>query len=665
MRSDLSFCKSSRRIAILVLALCASLLALSIPRSAAFAEEGIKVFSSEISVEKDSSLKVTERLLVNAEGDEIRRGIFRDIPVFMTGEHGQSYKVSLQVLSVKRDGHSEPYSVSEHHHEERIRIGDAGKVLKPGQHIYEITYRMRNVMRAFEDHDEVYWNVTGNDWDFAIDRAVAQVTLPDGGKINKVTAYTGDYGARGRDYEAAVDKIGHAAFFATTRRLAPGEGLSIVVSMPKGVVQMPGTLERLWVEYPAGVIGFGGLVLGLIYFLLVWVKVGRDPRSGTIIPLFEAPKGLSPALANFIWGKGQFKDQWRALSAACISLAIKGRLEFEEKDAGLTLHLKQGGTNTPEGRAKLAAGEAAIVRKLKGIGGTLVVSRAHYSDVSAISSAFAGAIKREFGGKLFRWNSVTLLPCMALVVLIPLAMIKIGHADAIDLLYLFPMVVLTIVVWIMTSVVMLGIWQLFGKQTSTTGPGTLFKATVSIVVIFVAMGIMFKGIVALPILPFMTLLTICMNVVFVNLMWAPTLKGRKLLDQVEGLRLYLEVAEKDRMNAQGAPEMKPQHFEALLPYAMALCVERPWTRAFSKWWLNSASGANGNAYHPTWFAGAGFGSAGFADPVFGSIGDMANTFAATVPPSSSSGSSSSGSSGFSSGGGFSGGGGGGGGGGGW
>ncbi len=122
---------------------------------------------------------------------------------------------------------------------------------------------------------------------------------------------------------------------------------------------------------------------------------------------------------------------------------------------------------------------------------------------------------------------------------------------------------------------------------------------------------------------------------------------------------YLTLAEKDRMNMAGAPEMSPQQFERLLPYAVALGVEKPWTRTFETWLAAAAAGAAA-AYAPSWYSGN-FSSGTFSDRIGGFSSSMASTIASTIPspaPSSST-------SGFSGGGGSSGGGGGGGGGGRW
>ena len=148
------------------------------------------------------------------------------------------------------------------------------------------------------------------------------------------------------------------------------------------------------------------------------------------------------------------------------------------------------------------------------------------------------------------------------------------------------------------------------------------------------------------------------NALFFHLMRAPTRMGRKVMDQLEGFRMYLSVAEKDRMNLMNPPAETPELFEKYLPYALALDVEQKWSERFADV-LKAARMADGTPYHPYWYHGTTWSSlwaTGFASGLGGA-------FSGAISSSSTAPGSSSGSGG--GGGGFSGGGGGGGGGGGW
>jgi len=147
-----------------------------------------------------------------------------------------------------------------------------------------------------------------------------------------------------------------------------------------------------------------------------------------------------------------------------------------------------------------------------------------------------------------------------------------------------------------------------------------------------------------------------MAYVFYHLLKAPTALGAQTLDQIDGFKMFLETAEKDRLEMLHPPQITPEVFEKYLPYAIALDCENQWSRKFEA--EAAAAGLDPSQhYTPYWYTGSNFanlGAAGFASAIGSSIGSAAAS--ASTAPGSSSG---------SGGGGFSGGGGGGGGGGGW
>ena len=69
------------------------------------------------------------------------------------------------------------------------------------------------------------------------------------------------------------------------------------------------------------------------------------------------------------------------------------------------------------------------------------------------------------------------------------------------------------------------------------------------------------------------------------------------------------------MPSKGAPEMSPRHFETLLPYAVALGVEKPWSETFERWLLAASAGAAAAAYQPSWYHGDSFGPGSFTDTI--------------------------------------------------
>ena len=152
-------------------------LALVAPSAAAQAER-IRSFASDIEVRADGSMLVTETITVNAQGRNIKRGIFRDFPTIYDGPWGLRVRVPFEVVRVTRDGAEEPYAIESLENGVRIRIGREEVVLPHGEHTYTITYETARQLGFFETHDELYWNVTGTGWAFPIDSIEARVTLP-------------------------------------------------------------------------------------------------------------------------------------------------------------------------------------------------------------------------------------------------------------------------------------------------------------------------------------------------------------------------------------------------------------------------------------------------------------------------------------------------------
>jgi hypothetical protein len=332
------------------------------------AEEKVVSFHSDIRIAADGWMTVTETIDVNVEGRFIQRGILRDFPTDYRDRFGRKVSVPFQVLQVTRDGAPEQHVESRKSNGVSVRIGDPGAMLAHRRHTYVITYRTRYQVGFFDAHDELYWNVNGNGWTFAMDQVSASVALPAAVPAAQIAveAYTGPFGARGRDYRAEARDGG--ADFRTTRRLAAGEGLTIVFMFPKGVVLPPTLRDKLdrWLDDNLGeVFGAAGLLVMLAFLYWRWAQVGRDPRSGPAFPRYEAPKGLGPAAVRFVdrmaYDKGCF-------SAALLGLAQRGFLHIAE-DRG-TYQLKRTGRTVPFTPGDLAVAALVPETGAVDIGGT-------------------------------------------------------------------------------------------------------------------------------------------------------------------------------------------------------------------------------------------------------------------------------------------------------
>ena len=206
----------------------------------ALAREEIRSFTSNTTLRTDGTVDVVETIVVNAEGDEIRHGIFRDIPTFLVNDDRSRLRSDLRVIGIERDGHAEPYSLEDIGNGfKRIKIGSADVLLDPRLYTYTIHYTMSRMGRVFDDHDELYWNATGNYWEFPIVAATAQVTLPDG----RGDRQHGRLHRRCRlDRSRTCRSPAPPPTAPCSRRrgaLGAGEGLTVAVAFQKGILVEP------------------------------------------------------------------------------------------------------------------------------------------------------------------------------------------------------------------------------------------------------------------------------------------------------------------------------------------------------------------------------------------------------------------------------------------
>ncbi len=625
------------------------------------ADERILEFVSNVDVAKNGTLTVTETITVRAEGNQIRRGIFRDIPLAVEGANGRTYKAGFKLLSVLQDGRPAPHFEEGNNRGVRIYVGEKNVFLTPGNYTYTFTYETDRQIRFFPDHDEVYWNATGNEWVFPIDKATARVVLPLGEKASKWTAYTGRYGATGSDFEVRAEQGGSEVLFSTTKALAPYEGLSVVIGMRQGAIAPPTDADKMRYflqEHRSELIGGAGLALVLFYYLVAWFLVGRDPRKGVIFPRFKPPTDISPALSKYIINRGFSDGGWIALSAACLNLAVKKRLKLEENGGTVTLTSMPGNRSGKNTSAGLPKGEAAVARWLDGRSSPLTLSKSNGTSIRTLGNRFRNAIEKESRDVFFLANRLYLIPGVVLSIVTIVALLAFGQLDPDQIGFVITFLVFSVFASVFAVNVGKVLLRLAGMQFRMAMIFGIFGVAVAVGAFgsYQVAG----GFDTLPILPLTAAVLVSLNILFYFLLGAPTALGRQALDEIEGLKLYLSVAEKERLNMTGVPDMSTGHFEDLLPYAVALGVEKPWAKAFEAWLATAAGAAVAASYHPGWYSGRHFDARHISDNLGSTASSMAGSFQSSLPvPKSSSSGFSSGSSGGSSGGGGGGGGGGG------
>jgi hypothetical protein len=370
------------------------------------ADERIHYYHSDIQVLKDGSLIVTETITVNAEGRKIRRGIYRDFPIAYTSRFMVPIKLPFHVVSVKRDGKTEPFHSEEESNSVRVYAGREDYLLPPGKYTYEITYTTNFQLGFFDTHDELYWNVTGNGWDFPIDQASAGVFLPDEVPRDRITheGYTGPQGSSATNLTSSVNRFTGVVEFTTTRSLGPREGLTLVVGFPKGYVRESTAAAKSEIYLQADrtlKAVLAGLLVVLAYYLIAWFFVGRDPRSDVIYPSFEPPLELPPACLRYLWRMAYDK---KCFAAALINMAVKRQIVIEEEDGEFTLRRVE--TSDKE---RLSPGEKKIFTSLLG-SDSIVLKQSNHKKISKAIEKLGGKLSQEYEGKLFVKNRCWLAP---------------------------------------------------------------------------------------------------------------------------------------------------------------------------------------------------------------------------------------------------------------
>ena len=629
------------------------LLALPDPAAAAYgASERILDFRSHLVVHADASMTVTETITVNCARQEIKRGIIREFPTTYRDRWGNTITVGFEVREVLRNGKTEPFHLKPAPNGQKIYIGQKDVYLPPGVYTYTITYQTNRQLGYFQDFDELYWNVTGNGWTFPIDWAEAVVTLPEGAKITKYAAYTGYLGAQGQDFKVSQDVAGNMVF-TTTRGLQPREGLTIAVAWPKGFVHQPTGSEKTAYFLKDNLSAFLGLIWLIIvfgYYLVAWNRVGRDPEKGVIIPLFEPPQGFSPAGTRFLMRLG-FDN--KAFTAAVVDMAVKGYLTIEENDGDYILRKR----NNLE--APLSSGERKLAGSLfSGLGDAVELKNENHTVIGKARDALKSTLDGELNKVYFFRNYHYLIPgviltllALAVMALTASEFFQAGFSMMWSAIWTVGCYLLVTGAWKKWQIVRGLDFRQWGKILAAIG-ATIFALVFLVGEVF---GLFFLAQVFSLGSALVLLLLIFLNCLFFHLLKAPTLQGRRVMDQVEGFKLYLSVAEKERLEMFHPPEKTPELFEKYLPYALALDVENEWSEQFAE--VLAQAQTEGRTYSPAWYHGSSWDS--FSPSRFSNT--LGSSFAgaiasASTPPGSSSG---------SGGGGFSGGGGGGGGGSGW
>ncbi len=601
----------------------------------AFSREEILNYDVSIAVQEDGMFNIVETIRVRAEGNQIKRGIYRDFPHKVKDKYGIPKSLPFEVIKVLKNDLSEPFALESAAGGTRIRIGSADKTLQPNVYTYTIHYRTGGWMLQPSDNiHELYWNVTGDEWGFPILNSTCEVHFPAGAKVTHAEGYTGARGEQGQNYSYNIK--GSSIIYQLTQPLPVRAGWTIVAQVPAGFIEIP---EE---KFPMKLLLFA--VSGLVaigWFIYSWFSVGIDPKKGTIIPQFTAPEGMSAAAVRYVYKTAYDND---CFTAGIVGAAQKGAVLIEENGKSFTLHNKATGDNN------LCKDEQALIGKLlKGIT-NLQLKNKNHRRISSARLSHKNYLQKRHQGSLFnnntKWWTIGLVLS---IVTIALGMIFLG--DGVSAFF-----AVWLSIWSIGCFVLCSQWiKAFKAKQFGAGLFTFLFSLPFLIGWFFGAFMLTQN--SSPLLTAVILIMALLNIVFYHLIKAPTKKGRKVLDHIEGLKHYLSVAEKDRLNMASSPPQTATHYEEFLPYAIALGVSENWTNSFAKVLEQAALKNQKTHYSPHFYSGHFTGSDSFkSGSLIGGALGAALSSAGRSPSSSSSG---------SGGGGSSGGGGGGGGGGGW
>ncbi len=472
--------------------------------------ERITLFESNIKQSESTEITITEK--IHYYFPVSKHGIYREIPTSYKVKGGFQRPTILIVKDLKYYPESNPGNIKDSYTRStelgrtKLKIGEKKEYIS-GKYVFEITYSLTHATNFFDTHDELYLNITGNEWGIPIDKVMATIELP--GEITKYVCYTGKSGST--DQNCTITKTpseteNKISFEA--KDLSAYEGLTTVIAMPKGTLK--DTRNEQKIQFILANIGVL-LPIPVIIILFLLVKKRNSNKKLTIIPHYNPPKDLYPTLASAVL---QNPNISKAIAGEIIQLAILGYITIEQTSKKKYLLHKTG-----KDESGLESTRSTLLNGLFGDKDEVDISKLPTSFSNTINQMNASLGSEQLNHDFLNKKNQT-----------------------------FKEILLG------TSIVL--------------GIGCFF--VLNLVLQYALLG-WFVGVV-------ISAVAMAISSRFVDIR---TELGNQRYYELLGLKMYINTAEKHRIEFHNDPKKFSGVFEKLLPYAIIFGLEKKWAEEFS------------------------------------------------------------------------------------
>jgi uncharacterized membrane protein YgcG len=477
--------------------------------------EEFSKFDVSVTVQQDGSLNISEDISVIANGNIIKRGITRALPIGTIGNDVKMERFDYDIQSVSRDGSSEDYHTKNQGGSKVVYFGSKDRYLDPGAHRYKLNYTAPKQIYFLEDKEEVRWTLAGSDTQLPIRAASLTLTVPNGMNVLATACYTGEVGST--EQACQMVKNGNQITYTLSRPLNKGEAMVIAAGFPVGSFVKPtpppppSPLQKNGTKY----ISFIGMLIALMYGYRTWQIHGVDPPTPDVRTQFTAPRGLSPASVQFLNYTMSSQTQ---LTASLTDLAIKGYIKIDEEERKSFLSKKEIFVirpleKDPEVHNDLAPEQVVLYDQLYNMG-DIDLDGEYDKRLAKATTAHNKSLKDQHAEFMSQGNNGWKVLPYGLIMLatVGAAAIFLGNAENLGIvLFIFAVTLLVV--------------------------GTPLYAW---------------------------------------LIRKPSEDKVKLWAEIKSLKDYLKLSEEKRRAIPNAPEMTPEYFQSVLPYAIALGIENNW-----------------------------------------------------------------------------------------